>query len=76
MGVRRIDYQKCNDCTLCYLICPMDVFGLDLSKVYVKYPEDCMSCFQCALVCKPDAITVDHERVRPIPPEPLARRVV
>lgn len=67
MGIRGIDYNKCNDCGLCYDICPPDVFGIFGGKIYVKYPEDCQSCNLCNVVCPYDACLVDDLRPEPLP---------
>ncbi len=67
MALRSIDYDKCNDCGICFDICPMDCFRSVGPKVYVAYPEDCMTCHLCTMHCRQDAIFVGPERARRIP---------
>ncbi len=70
MAIERIDYRLCDDCGICYDICPLDVFGIiDIyrtrerkSLVYVKYPDDCMCCYLCEIDCHVDAIYVSPTR--------------
>ncbi len=67
MGVKKIDYEKCNDCEVCYDICPMDVFRKVGSTVFIASPNDCMVCYLCEIYCKQDAVYVSPERAKPIP---------
>lgn len=66
MGIQRIDYTRCNDCSVCYDICPMDVFRKLGKKVFISYARDCMTCFLCELECAPDAIYVSPERTKKV----------
>ncbi len=67
MAIERIDYEKCTECGMCYLVCVMDVFDTFGGKPYVKYKNDCVTCFQCILVCKHDAIVMNLDRAQQIP---------
>ena len=67
MGIKGIDYQKCNDCGLCYDVCPMAVFGKFGGRVYVKYADDCQCCNLCNVACPHDACIVDDLRPHPLP---------
>lgn len=67
MGIRGIDYDKCNHCGLCYEVCPTDVFGKFATTIYVKYPEDCQCCNLCNIACPVDACLVDDLRPTPLP---------
>ncbi len=67
MVVRAIDYNKCNNCGLCYRICPTDVYAMFDKKVYIAHQADCMSCYLCAHECPVKAIKIDGKRGRAIP---------
>lgn len=69
MGIRKIDYSRCNGCGTCVDLCPMDVLRLDPStkKAVIKYLRDCMSCFACEEDCPKDAIFVTPDREKRIP---------
>jgi NAD-dependent dihydropyrimidine dehydrogenase PreA subunit len=69
MGIRKIDYSKCDSCMICVDICPMDVIRADerTKKPFVKYLTDCMSCFICEMECPQKAIYVTPVRERRIP---------
>lgn len=67
MAIEKLDYEKCNDCGLCYEICPMDVFRRLGKTVYVAYPRDCMACFLCEMECPTEAIFVSSRRAKLIP---------
>lgn len=68
MVVQYIDYANCSDCTLCFEVCPMDVFRILGNRMaYIAYPRDCMCCYLCELACPDNAIYVSPERGRAIP---------
>ncbi len=62
MAIEQLDRSRCNNCGICYDICPMDVFRKLGVVVYVAYPEDCMSCHLCEDACRPDALYVSAHR--------------
>jgi len=62
--VKHIDYDKCNDCGICYDICPLDVYRRVGRTHYIAYQRDCMTCFLCELECPTNAIYVGPERGR------------
>ena len=69
MAVKSIDYSRCKNCMHCYLICPMDIYGVVSGQVYIAWPEDCMCCYLCELECPEDAIYVEPHRsqAKPFP---------
>lgn len=67
MAVEKIDRSKCNDCGVCYDVCPMDVFRKLGVVVYMAYPEDCMTCHLCEDYCKQDAIYVNPWQATEVP---------
>lgn len=69
MGIRKIDYQLCTGCGICFGYCPMDVLRMDkeISKPFIKYLRDCQSCFLCEMDCPVGAIHVTPDRERRIP---------
>ena len=68
MVVEYIDYENCCDCTLCFEVCPMDVFRLLNNRMaYIAYQSDCMCCYLCELTCPEDAVFVNPQRGQPIP---------
>lgn len=66
MAIKTIDYEKCTDCGICYVICPLDVFRRVGRKVYIAYAEDCMVCYLCEMDCPEDCIYVSPERSREV----------
>lgn len=67
MAIQSIDYGKCNDCGVCYEVCPMDVFRRVGEKVYIQYRDDCMTCFLCDEYCQKNAVSVGPERAWKVP---------
>jgi nitroreductase/NAD-dependent dihydropyrimidine dehydrogenase PreA subunit len=60
----QIDRNLCNDCGICFDVCPDYVIGLRSSarskEIYVRYPEQCCSCGHCISACPRDAISHDN----------------
>jgi NAD-dependent dihydropyrimidine dehydrogenase PreA subunit len=55
----QVDRKKCNRCSLCVEMCPMDVLHLGKDKVpSMRYPDDCWYCDVCVSVCPKKAITL------------------
>lgn len=69
MGIRKIDYELCNGCRICFEICPMDVLRWDerSNKPLVRYLRDCQNCFLCERDCPTGAMYVTPVRERRIP---------
>jgi adenylylsulfate reductase, subunit B len=56
----RIDVKKCDDCRVCYEICPCDVFTLnDQGRIEVRYKDECWHCCACEIDCPKGAIYVE-----------------
>jgi NAD-dependent dihydropyrimidine dehydrogenase PreA subunit len=55
-----IDRERCDNCQICYDICPCDVFGLDDGGiVQVYYTDECWHCCACEIDCPQNAIEVE-----------------
>lgn len=55
-----IDKEVCDNCLVCYSICPGDIFGIRKDKeVFVAYPEECWLCGACLKDCPKEAITLE-----------------
>lgn len=70
MGIRRIDYEQCNQCGICIDICPMDVLRVrpgEAGLPMIKYLRDCMNCFLCERICPVGAIVCTPFRERRVP---------
>ncbi|MFC1883381.1 nitroreductase family protein [Thermodesulfobacteriota bacterium] len=59
----KIDNEKCNNCRICYEVCPGYVLSLDESggdnKIVVRYADLCTFCGHCVAACPTGAI--NHE---------------
>jgi len=55
-----LDSEKCDQCGICLLVCPMDVFRRvpDSGAFRIAYRDDCMTCYDCELECPRGAIDV------------------
>ncbi|MFC1554606.1 4Fe-4S binding protein [candidate division KSB1 bacterium] len=51
--------EKCNDCIMCSIVCPLAVFKRENNTVELVSPQNCIECGACALNCPKGAITVD-----------------
>lgn len=58
--IKRIDTVRCDGCSVCVEVCPMDVLRIDeiMEKAVIRYFEDCMTCFNCERACPRDCIDV------------------
>jgi NAD-dependent dihydropyrimidine dehydrogenase PreA subunit len=57
-----ISKKKCNGCTLCSQICPLDVFGPATPGQVpeVRYPDECWHCRACVIDCPKGAIDLKY----------------
>ena len=53
-----IDYNKCNNCERCLVICIMNLWRKKEGKVYIidEYQSKCLECAACFQVCEAEAI--------------------
>ena len=53
-----IDTQKCNGCSMCAIICVVNLWKIKEGVAYIveNYKEKCLECGSCAQVCEPEAI--------------------
>jgi len=56
--IEYINYALCNHCSICYEICPMDVFEKVGGLIRIAREQDCETCFQCETECPKGAIYV------------------
>ena len=63
MGIKKIDEELCNGCTICVDSCPMDVIRFDevAKKAYIAFGRDCATCYMCEADCPTHAIYVSPE---------------
>lgn len=52
-----IDKEKCNQCNICYTVCPVQAVRQAEDHNYIVH-EECVNCAFCANNCPEDAITV------------------
>jgi NADH:ubiquinone oxidoreductase subunit F (NADH-binding)/NAD-dependent dihydropyrimidine dehydrogenase PreA subunit/(2Fe-2S) ferredoxin len=55
----RVDEDKCNGCTRCRLVCPVEAVEGEKKKVHHIIQEKCIKCGTCFDRCKFDAIIVE-----------------
>lgn len=54
----RLNEKNCNDCGICYDVCPDFVFARsEDGHVTLAYPEHCCSCGHCISLCPVDALS-------------------
>lgn len=51
----KIDYQHCNNCSLCQKVCPAEAVSYHHQK-YAIIKNDCLICFKCSDKCPKNAI--------------------
>ena len=63
MGIKSINEELCNGCSVCIRDCPMDVIrsNEETKKAYIAYANDCAVCYICELGCPEKAIKVQPE---------------
>ncbi len=53
------DITKCNNCRICFMVCPKGVFGIvDKRKVRIQKQRDCFACNACVSQCTEGALSL------------------
>jgi ubiquinone/menaquinone biosynthesis C-methylase UbiE/NAD-dependent dihydropyrimidine dehydrogenase PreA subunit len=53
------DLNKCNNCRICFMICPKGVFGIvDGNKIRVEKRGECFACNACVTQCPEEALSI------------------
>ena len=53
----RQDINKCNNCRVCFMVCPKGVFGIeDGNTVRVQKRWECFACNACVTQCAEEAL--------------------
>ncbi|MFX1328359.1 MAG: 4Fe-4S dicluster domain-containing protein [Promethearchaeota archaeon] len=57
-----IDYDKCNNCERCIVLCVMNLWRKRNGKIYLleDYKSKCLECAACFQVCETGAITFKY----------------
>ena len=57
-----IDYDKCNNCERCLIICVMNLWRKDEGKINIvdDYQSKCLECAACYQVCDARAINFQY----------------
>ena len=57
-----IDYDKCNNCDRCLIICIMNLWRKKEGKIYLaeEYQSKCLECAGCFQVCDARAINFKY----------------
>ncbi|MBW2563524.1 MAG: methyltransferase domain-containing protein [Deltaproteobacteria bacterium] len=54
------DVNKCNNCRLCFMVCPKDVFEIvDKNKIRVQKQWECFACNACVTQCAEEALCLE-----------------
>jgi len=68
MPTIEIERAGCRSCSLCFDVCPTDVFEMDAGEgvAVVARPDDCVGCASCEYVCPSRCVSLSEvERQRP-----------
>jgi len=55
----RIDSNLCNECKLCYKVCPIQVASFRFKENEVVADGDCLKCGLCILNCPKKALSIE-----------------
>ena len=57
-----IDYNKCNNCERCLIICIMNLWRIKDGKIHIvdDYQSKCLECAACYQVCDTGAIEFQY----------------
>jgi ferredoxin len=53
-----LDQEKCIGCSMCLIVCPHAVFGMNNGYARIENRDGCMECGACARNCPTEAVTV------------------
>jgi len=54
------DVNKCNNCRLCFMVCPKEVFDIvDKNKIRVQKQWECFACNACVTQCAEEALCLE-----------------
>ena len=54
------DINKCNNCRICLMVCPMGVFeAVDKNKIRIQKKKECFSCNACVAQCPKTALFLE-----------------
>ncbi|KPK25307.1 MAG: ferridoxin [Nitrospira bacterium SG8_3] len=53
-----LDREKCIGCSMCLIVCPHAVFGMNNGYAGIENRDACMECGACARNCPTGAVTV------------------
>lgn len=59
-----IDYNKCNNCERCLVICIMNLWHKKEGKIYIidEYQSKCLECAACYQICDAGAIIFQYPK--------------
>ena len=56
-GRIRQDVNRCNNCRVCFMVCPKGVFGIiDKSRIRIQKQLECFACNACVTQCAEEAL--------------------
>ncbi|NOY86994.1 MAG: methyltransferase domain-containing protein [Deltaproteobacteria bacterium] len=58
-GRIRQDVNRCNNCRVCFMVCPKGVFGIiDKSRIRIQKQLECFACNACVTQCAEEALSL------------------
>jgi len=55
-----LDRNKCNNCKICIVKCPVGIFSIRNNEIIVdrQHSDDCLGCLACEYKCPEKAIKI------------------